>query len=174
MKIPDRFFTLFVGVCEATVLVIFSAATLHAQDTSPATTTSSPATATSASQKSDTEWDGVTVELQSVTRGEGDVTIKFKYTNGGSTAAELYHSNYGHANIASLVYYIDPKNKKKYTVIKDAEQKPLASLMETIKIEPGSSKSGWCKLPAPPADVTSVTVVLPGAAPFEKVRILMP
>lgn len=156
------------------VFVIFAAARSPAQEKSPAASISSSGAASSASLGSDTEWDGVTVEIQSATRGEGDVTIKFKYTNSGSKAAELYHSNYGHDNLAELVYYIDPKNKKKYTVIKDAEQKPLASLMHSIKLEPGASKAGWCKLPAPPADVTSITVVLPGAAPFEKVQISMP
>src|SRR3954471_21090264 len=61
--------------------------------------------------------DGVVAELLSVTRGENDVTVKFKYTNNGSKACRFEMSNYSHQNIAALVYYIDPKNKKKYTAI---------------------------------------------------------
>jgi hypothetical protein len=133
---------------------------------------SASAGAAAGAKTADTEFgDGVTVELISVSRGDNDLTVKFKYTNSGSKPAEFHHSNYGHENIAALVYYIDPKNKKKYTVIKDAEGKPVASLGENIKLDPGASKSQWVKLPAPPADTTTVTVVLPGAAPFEKVPI---
>src|SRR4051794_32658105 len=93
----------------------------------------SPAAA-AAGKTADTEFgDGVTVELVSVTRGDNDLTVKFKYTNNGSKPAEFYHSNYGHQNIAALVYYIDPKNKKKYTAIHDSEGKPVASLGESIR-----------------------------------------
>jgi uncharacterized protein YchJ len=142
----------------------------QAQDASPAKAESS-ATATSA-EKADTEWDGVSVELTSVTRGQGDtITIKFKYTNSGSKAAAFHESNYGFANIATLVYYIDPKNKKKYTALKDSEGNYIVSPMQNITLEPGASKSGWCTLPAPPADVTSITVFIPGAPPFEKVAL---
>lgn len=141
---------------------------LNAQEAS-----ASPAAAASTSGKTaDAEFgDGVTAEVVSVTRGENDVTIKFKYTNNGSKQVEFYKSNYGYDNFAALVYYIDPKNKKKYTVIKDAEGHPLASQSQNIKLPPSESKSGWAKLPAPPADTTSVTVVLPGAPPFEKVPV---
>ena len=157
------------------VTVLFAAGTLFlkptpvlAQDAS-----ASPATATAAAGKTaETEFgDGVVAELVSVTRGDNDITVKFKYTNNGSKPVEFFKSNYGHANVAALVYYIDPKNKKKYTAIKDAEEKPVASLGENIKLDPGASKSQWVKLPAPPADTTMVTVVLPGAPPFEKVPI---
>jgi hypothetical protein len=151
------------------VSLIFAASNLPAQESSPAKTET--ATAKPAAMTADTEWDGVKVELISVTRGENDVTIKFKYTNEGSKTAEFYHSNYSHDNIAALVYYIDPKNKKKYLVIKDAEGNPIASLMKSMKLDANESKAGWAKLAAPPADTTAVTVVLPGAPPFEKAPI---
>jgi hypothetical protein len=173
MKTRDPFFALFLGVCVTAALGLGT--NVCGQDASPATGVTSPNPAPASTLTSDTEFgDGVTVELQSVTRGEGDVTIKFKYTNNGSKTADFSRSNYGHANIAAVVYYVDPKNKKKYTVIKDAEDKPLASLMQSFKLEAGASKSGWCKLPAPPAEITSVTVVMPGAPPFEKVKVATP
>jgi len=149
-----------------TVAFLLSATHGSAQDAS-----ASPAAA-AAGKTADTEFgDGVTVELISVTRGDNDLTVKFKYTNSGSKTAEFYHSNYGHQNIAAVVYYIDPKNKKKYTAIQDSEGKPVASLGESIRLEAGASKAQWVKLPAPPADTTTITVVLPGAPPFEKVPI---
>ena len=150
------------------LFLLCNAPRMSAQDASA----SAAATSSSSAKTSETEFgDGVTVELVSVTRGDNDLTIKFKYANTGSKTVEFYKSNYGHDNIAALVYYIDPKNKKKYTAIKDAEGKPLASLGENIKLEAGGSKPGWVKLPAPPADTTAITVVLPGAPPFEKVPI---
>ena len=165
MKTLSPLFVFIIGFWATTVVYL---PTLNAQETSPAAST---ATASS-SQTADTEFgEGVAVELTSVTRGEGDITIKFKYTNNGSKEAVFSQSNYHFANIAALVYYIDPKNKKKYTVIKDADNNPVASPMESIKLEPGTTKAGWCKLPAPPADTANVTVVLPGAPPFEKVKI---
>ena len=156
-------FLALIIACAGFVSLAGPATKLRAQDAS-----TSPATA----RTEDTEFgDGVTVELISVTRGENDLTVKFRYINNGSKPAEFYKSNYSHNNVAALVYYIDPKNKKKYEAIKDAEPKPLASLAENIKLEPGASKSAWVKLPAPPADTSTVTVVLPGAPPFEKVPI---
>jgi hypothetical protein len=154
------------GIFLGAGILLSSAALAVAQESS-----ASPAAA-SAGKTADTEFgDGVVVELQSVTRGDNDVTVKFKYTNNGSKPAEFHHSNYGHANIAAEVYYIDPKNKKKYTPLKDSEGKPVASLAENIRLGPAESKAAWVKLPAPPADTATVTVVLPGAPPFEKVTV---
>jgi hypothetical protein len=167
MKTTNFLSALIIGLCGTVALVFFSTTLIHAQDPS-----ASPAAAAASAKTADTEFgDGVIVELVSVTRGENDVTVKFKYTNNGSKPSEFHHSNYGHGNIAAEVYYIDPKNKKKYTALKDAEGKPVASLAENIKLGPGESKPGWVKLPAPPADTTTVTIVLPGAPPFEKVPV---
>jgi uncharacterized protein YchJ len=167
-----KIFKFFRNVLAAAGIAFVSCiiARVQAQDASTAKAESSAAT-----MKADTEWDGVSVELTSVTRGQGDtITIKFKYTNSGSKAAAFHESNYGFANIAPLVYYIDPKNKKKYTALKDSEGNYIVSPMQNITLEPGASKSGWCTLPAPPADVTSITVFIPGAPPFEKVALAAP
>jgi hypothetical protein len=124
--------------------------------------------------KQDTEWDGVSVELTSVKRTEGDsILVQFKYTNTGSKDTKLVPA-YEHDNISSLVYYIDPKNKKKYTVIVDADKKPVCNSIVHATLEAGASKIGWAKLPAPPPDVTSITVFIPGAPPFEKVMLATP
>jgi hypothetical protein len=138
------------------------------------TGSASVATSSSASaQKADTEWDGISVELTSVTKGEGDtLTIKLKYTNNGSKPVNVSKvGQFTSENVAEKVYYIDPKNKKKYLVIKDSENHAVASNMKYLELEPGASKAGWLKLPAPPADVKTITVYLPGAPPFEGVAI---
>ncbi|HJT80790.1 MAG TPA: hypothetical protein VJ719_06295 [Chthoniobacterales bacterium] len=132
----------------------------------------SSATATS-SEKADTEVDGVTAEVVSVTRTDGDtVTIKFKYTNSGQKTAELNLTGYSPDNLAAKVYYIDGKNKKKYLPVTDAAGTPVCSNTKgSTKLDAGESKSGWTKLPAPPAGVSTISVYLPGTPPFEGLTI---
>ena len=138
----------------------------------PATSAAEASSASSA-QKADTEWDGISVELTSVMKGEGDtLTIKLKYTNNGSKPVNVSRiGQFSHDNVAERVYYIDTKNKKKYLVIKDSEGQALASNMKYLELEPGASKAGWLKMPAPPSEVKTITVYLPGAPPFEGVAI---
>lgn len=128
---------------------------------------------TTATQKADTEVDGVMAELISAARTDGEtITIKFKFTNGGQKAADLNLTGYSPDNVAAKAYYIDAKNKKKYLVVTDAAGAPLCSTLKgNTKLDPGESKSGWTKLPAPPADVTTISVYLPGTPPFEGVSI---
>lgn len=157
---------------------IHFAARVEAQETTPSPSESasvapSSSAANSATQKADTEWDGISAELTSVSKGDGDtITIKFKYTNNSSKPVNVSRvSQIQHDNIAEKVYYIDPKNKKKYLVIKDTAGAPVASNMKYLELQPGESKAAWLKLPAPPADVTSISVYIPGAPPFEGVTI---
>jgi hypothetical protein len=179
MKTRDSFLTLFIGVCGAVALLILGSASAPAQDTStlgkadntPASVATSQA-ASSAALKADTEWDGISCELTSVKRGDGDtITIQFKYTNNGSKKTSISYTQIGGNNAAEEAYYVDPKNKKKYTVIKDAENKAVASNMTHLDLDAGASRSGWTKLPAPPVDVTKITVYIPGAPPFESVPL---
>ncbi len=152
------------------------ALTVQAQESSPAATSAASGSTAAVAQKTDTEWDGVSVELQSVTRGDGDtITIKFKYTNSGSKEAEIYQlANLSHDNLAEHVYYVDPGNKKKYLVVKDAQGKAVASNLQYLKLAAGASHGGWAKFPAPPAGVSKISVYLPGAPPFEGVTIASP
>jgi hypothetical protein len=164
------FISCIIVLCGAAALMLFSGASIRAQDTS---TPASPSSATTASApKADTEWDGVTVELTSVKRDEGgSITVQFKYTN---TGANKVDSQWPHNVIAEWVYYIDPKNKKKYTVIHDSDNNSIVSPGGNFSLAPGASKLFWAKLPAPPADVTSITVFIPGAPPLERVTIAAP
>jgi len=155
----------------------FTLVTARAQESSPAAKSETPASSTTAAaQKVDTEWDGVTVEFQSAVRGEGDtIMLKWKYSNTGSKEAEIDKlASLSHDNLADHVYYIDPGNKKKYMVIKDAQGKAVASDLKYFKLEAGASRGGWAKFPAPPAGVSKIDVYLPGAPPFERVAVTGP
>ena len=163
----------------ATAIVVAAATTLalkvQAQESSPAATSaaSSSTTTTASSQKADTEWEGVSVELTGVTKGEGDtITIKWKYTNSGSKKADIWRLGaIGHDEFGEHVYYVDPGNKKKYLVVKDATGKPVANALLHFELDGGASRGGWAKFPAPPAGVTKISIYLPGAPPFEGVTI---
>ena len=83
----------------------------------------------------------MTAELVSVTRSDGDtITIKFKYSNTGQKDVELAQAltNYSPNNLATMVYYVDGKNKKKYSVIKDSSGEFLSSGMKGITSSPAS------------------------------------
>jgi hypothetical protein len=155
------------------IIIAWTLAPSHvqAQESSAAPATATTATATA--QKVDTDWDGISVELTGVTRGEGDtITIKWKYTNSGSKEANMSQlAAVSHDNFAEHVYYVDPGNKKKYLVVKDAQGKAIASSLQYFSLQAGASRGGWAKFPAPPAGVTKITVYLPGAPPFEGVTI---
>lgn len=165
---------LIIGV----VISLCSAGRLRAQESSPGADTDTPApksetkSSATAGLKADTDWGG-TAELLSVKRGDGGtITMQFKFTNPTDKPIEVSQvGHYNNDNIASLVYYVDPKNRKKYLVIKDEEKKPLSSDMQYLKLAANASKAGWAKFPAPPADVTAITVYLPSAPPFERVPI---
>jgi hypothetical protein len=169
MKSPGLF-----GITVGITLAFAIAASKTQAQESPAAEASPPAsTGATATQKADTEIDGVTAELVSATRTDGDtVTIKFKFSNGGQKTAELNLTGYSPDNLAAKVYYIDAKNKKKYLVVTDAAGTPVCSNIKgSTKLAPGESKSVWTKLPAPPAGVTTISVYLPGTPPFEGVTI---
>jgi hypothetical protein len=157
-----KIFTIALAISTALTLIL----KVSAQESSPATATTSSST-TATTQKADTEWDGVSVELTGVTKGAGDtITVKWKYTNNGSKQMETEHSG-----VADKAYYVDPGNKKKYLVVKDAQGNLVASGLEFFQLKPGASRAGWAKFPAPPTGVSKIDIYLPGAPPFEGVAI---
>lgn len=114
---------------------------------------------------------GIEVALMDVRRTSGDtVTVRWQYRNtltAGQDVDELWQ-NYV---IADRAYLIDPVNKKKYLVVRDAANTPVASQHTNRHIAAGKSTGSWAKFPAPPPDVTKITVAIPNAAPFEDVPI---
>ncbi|HEY7461392.1 MAG TPA: hypothetical protein VIC59_05920 [Gemmatimonadota bacterium] len=123
--------------------------------------------------------DGVEVALMEVKRTSGEtVTVKWRYRNLTDEAKEdLGHGGSGMYawRLAVGAYLLDTKNKTKLEVVKDADGQPIAARNETMafsaKIGPKETVNTWAKFAAPPADVKTVTVNLPGAAPFEDVTI---
>jgi hypothetical protein len=143
------------------------------------TPTASPAAAASADAMVQDHETGAQVSLVECRRTSGDsVTIKWRYRN--ATNAPIKLSKGGTAwrepyQLTADAFFIDPVNKKKYLVITDDQRLPLSSKhgdWQGLTLEPGQMLNAWAKLPAPPADVETITVTLPGVAPFEGVPVL--
>ena len=62
---------------------------------------------------------------------------------------------------------LDAAGKKKYMVIVDSARKCVCSDGFPISLDSGKSLNLWARFPAPPADVTEVSVVLPSFMPVD-------
>lgn len=70
----------------------------------------------------------------------------------------------------SGITLVDPVNKKKYFVVRDAENTCVCS--EGLKdIKPGDRIAGWARFPAPPEDVRKISVLIPSFPPIDEVAI---
>jgi hypothetical protein len=159
-----------------------AAATATEQPAPPsATTVPTPAAAatTTPPPVQDHEIAAVQVALVEVKRTSGDtVTVKWQYRNtteqeikiskGGTSWADVYQ-------LTADAYLIDAVNKKKYLVIRDAQNYWVASKhgdWQGTRLGPGQSVNAWAKFPAPPVTVETIVVSIPGTAPFEDVPIV--
>jgi len=68
------------------------------------------------------------------------------------------------------VYLVDVAGKKKYMVVRDAEQHCLCS-RNVPDLEAKASASFWAKFPAPPEGVQKIGVVVPHFIPMDDVPI---
>ena len=118
--------------------------------------------------KIDSDISGIGHELTSVQRTADTIMVRFKYI---STREKPTRIDDETKQDVSDIYYVDAKNKKKYPIIKDTEGKPLSSNLKYFEVGAGETKAGWAKFPAPPPDVTAISVYIPGAPPFENVPI---
>lgn len=118
----------------------------------------------------DHEVSGVQVALLEMKRTSGDtVTVKWQYRNTASDKRDV--SEMWHHRAAEGAYLIDAVNKKKYLVVRDAANLPVSSDGRTTTLEPGGAVTSWAKFPAPPADVTKITLNVKGVPPFEDVPV---
>jgi outer membrane protein OmpA-like peptidoglycan-associated protein len=118
------------------------------------------------------EAEGLMVELTGVRRGLGGaLTLTFRYRNTGTS-----DYTFPHRPVVRDAYFLDSKNRRKYTVVTDRQQNPICS--ETmnlqfptgVKLTPGEALSMWAKFPAPPESTKAVTVHLPFAPPFDNIE----
>ena len=122
---------------------------------------------------------GLDVALLSVKRAsDNTLNVKWRYINRTDDEITLCklgsavncHPANGSSWLAN-VYIVDNANQKKHLVVK-ADGNPMTTkVRHPTKLSPGSTYKVWAKFPAPPVEVDSVSVYIPGTAPIEDVRI---
>jgi len=124
-----------------------------------------PAVATQTSN-----WPGVVVDVAEFRRKGSTLTARVVLRNQGSANAQP-DVNYNE------VYVMDLAAGKKYEVLKDEKGTYIAALRSGWTnrwyeaLAPGATFTIWMKFPAPPPEVKSVTLQIPGVPPFEDLPI---
>jgi hypothetical protein len=128
----------------------------------------------------DYEVEGVEVDLLSVKRvGDGTLTVKWEYRNKTDQPKKLGASfkGMGWSEPFSLVYdayLVDARNRMKYPVVRDTRGDLVAGKhggRKVVVLEPRKTLGTWAKFMAVPAEVSKISVFIPGTQPFEDVAI---
>jgi len=125
----------------------------------------------------DGEQPGMRVEVRALKRdGGATVTVQFAVINDSdakfSASTQLGATSHGNGDYQTVsgVQLIDPVNKKKYLVVRDAEKKCVCST-GVYAVAAKSRSNLWAKFPAPPDDVKKITVIVPHFVPMDDVPI---
>jgi hypothetical protein len=135
-----------------------------------------PAYAAEPVATAETNWDGVSVNVMSVTRKGSILTVKFVALNESTDTQKVAFGFTGN----DVCYAVDEESGTKYYVLTDKEGNPVASAKDWMpnstsglnrEIEPGKTLRVWMKFPAPPPEVSSISLVLNETDPIEDVAI---
>jgi outer membrane protein OmpA-like peptidoglycan-associated protein len=114
------------------------------------------------------------VDLLEVSRSStGELTVRFRYRNAGKTTVAFPHLR----NLIPLTMAVDAPGETVYGALKDTNAAAVSSsTLGTSSpsgrpVAAGASLAHWVKLEAPPVTVKRVTIIVPGAIPFEDVEI---
>jgi len=129
----------------------------------PLSTRTAAAAEPLASQETNT--DGIMAEVTECRRKEGVLNIRVRFKNTGDEDKQVYVDGSGYDNT-----YLTAE-KKKYLVLKDSQNKPLASPTYNIGVKKGGSYVWWAKYPAPPDAVKKVTFYSQAAPPIGDIPI---
>jgi len=136
-----------------------------------------PAAAAEPLASAETNWNGVTLDLMSVDRKGSVLTVKWAVHNQGAQV----EVRFGLSGKQVTTYVVDEDSGTKYYALTDQEGNLVASQhvylgSDTFGIAEyvpaGQSKRYWAKLPAPPAEVKTLTVFFTGTEPFEEIPIM--
>ena len=110
---------------------------------------------------------GVTVEILGLKRTAGDTaTLSFAVVNGTENevkTVEKYFTS-SHRSDVGKITLVDWENKKRYWVIRDSDNNCMCTRGDYLdhRIPPQGRKEFWIRFPAPPADVTQISIDIPG------------
>jgi len=124
----------------------------------------------------ETNWEDVTVDVMTVSRKGNVLTVKFAAVNNGAEKQQIAFGFKGN----DVCYAVDEESGTKYYVLTDEEGNPVASAKDWMpnstaginrEIEPGKSLRVWMKLPAPPPEISTISLFLNETDPIEDVPI---
>lgn len=112
---------------------------------------------------------GITADLNKV-QVTGNVLTVQVTIKGGPEKSESIYMKSGDVSV------IDDATSQRYGILKGADGKYLASPISTdtqigAYVSKNESEIFWFKFPAPPATATTVSINLPGIAPFDGVAV---
>jgi hypothetical protein len=119
----------------------------------------------------ETNWDGVVLDLMAVERKGSVLTVKWAMRNEGD---EQQSFDFNLKPDRAMTYAVDEESGTKYYVLTDEEGNLLSSSnYERIydRLPAGKTKRYWMKLPAPPPEVTTLTLFFDETEPLEDVPI---
>jgi hypothetical protein len=162
----------------ATIATTATVAPVSQTTATTATVAITPAPAAGAVATTEGEKTGARIDVTELKRTSGGtVNLKFTITNGGSETFGTHSEYFGDSSVSadhyrdlSGVHLVDPVNKKKYFVVVDSDRKCLCS-KEIPDVKAGEKINVWAKFPAPPPEVTKVTIEIPHFQPMDDVTI---
>jgi len=144
----------------------------------PTPTTASATPTAGAVASTDGETPGTHIDVTELKRTSGGtVNLKFVVANNGSGQLHMNGNFLGDGAVSndsyrdvSGIHLLDPTNKKKYFVVTDAEKHCVCS-KNIEDVAPGQKVNLWAKFPAPPPEVTKVTIEIPHFQPIDDAPI---
>ena len=120
----------------------------------------------------DGEEPGTSIKVQELKVVSGALMLKFSFENNSDKPVDLYGVMVGsEAQSVDGIYLIDVPGKKKYLVVRDADNNCLCSRNITRHLAPNASAAYWAKFPTPPDSVQKIGIVVPHFIPMDDVPI---
>lgn len=123
----------------------------------------------------DGEAEGIRIDVTQFERASGD-TVNLRFALVNESAEEVGMVNYmtdatmHEYSTVGGIHLVDPVNKRKYFVVRDADNKCVCS-REVSGVDPGKKATLWAKFPAPPPDVQRISIVFPKFIPLDDVPL---
>jgi hypothetical protein len=115
----------------------------------------------------DGERSGLRAEITELKRSGGDtVTLRFTLINESGSQLGIHGDIFGARDLRH-VHLIDLTGMKKHLVLMDSANNCVCSDQLPHNIESGASMNLWARFPAPPAEVSEVSIVLPRFIPVD-------
>ena len=129
------------------------------------------------------------IQTQATADGDVQVDVIQAATDQRILTVQLAYRNTSNVDLrikypVSGVYYIDERERKKYSVLRDSNGEWVAAPtaygniatqhgwgVEALPLQAGGKLIVWFKFPAPPASTTKINLVIPDVPPFENLVV---